>query len=341
MLAIVKGVIFVTGIKIGLKINKMTINPNISRFQGISPLRQLLLSVVIILVAGTGLFSLFLLVGNFIFNGDLALLANSAPETGLNQPWFIMFTLVAQDISFFIIPALIILNLLDPEYKSGILTLRTLRLNDILLVTILAFCVFPVTGLAGQLNSGMTLPDWLSGMEQWMRDKEDYADHLLDVIMTPGTFWGMWLNLIIIAALPAVSEELIFRGVLQRMFHKLFRSGHLSVWVTSFLFSAIHFQFYGFLPRLLLGLIFGYLFLWSRNIWLPIIAHFVNNAVPTVGAYVKGWEAINEPLLATTGKQIAGMIVPLTIAIIILAYFRKRSPEYQQTDPDQPQPHQM
>jgi len=318
----------------------MAINPNISRFQGISPLCQLLVSVVIILVTGTVLFSLFLLAGNLIFNGDLILPVSATPGTVPNQPGFIMFTLVAQDISFFIVPALIILIFLDPEYKSGILSLETLSLNDIFLVTILAFCVFPVTGLAGQLNSGMTLPDKLSGLELWMREKEDYADHLLDVIMTPGTFWGMWLNLIIIAALPAVSEELIFRGVLQRMFHKLVRSGHLSVWITSFLFSAIHFQFYGFLPRLLLGLIFGYLFLWSRNIWLPIIAHFVNNAVPTVGAYVKGWEEINEPLLANPWKQIAGMIVPLTIAILILAYFRKRSSEYQKTEPDQPQPHQ-
>ena len=164
-----------------------------------------------------------------------------------------------------------------------------------MLVTILAFCTFPVTRLAGQLNSGMVLPDWLSGVEQWMKDKEDYANHLMDLIMTPETFSGMWLNILIIAALPAIGEELIFRGVFQKIFHNLFRSGHLSVWVTSFLFSAIHFQFYGFLPRFILGLIFGYLFLWSRNLWLPVIAHFINNAVPTVGAYLKGWEAINEP----------------------------------------------
>jgi uncharacterized protein len=315
----------------------MTINPNISRFQAISPLRKLMLSVVIILTTGAILFSLFLLAGNLIFNGDLSLLANPVAESRSNQPRFIMFILMAQDLSFFIIPSLIILVVLDPG-RTGILNIKTLRLNDILLVTMMAFCAFPVTGLAGQLNSGMTLPDWLSGVEQWMRDKEDYADHLMDVIMTPGTFRGMWLNLLIIAALPAVSEELIFRGVLQGLFQNLFRSGHLAAWITSFLFSAIHFQFYGFLPRLILGLIFGYLFLWSRNIWLPIIAHFVNNAVPTVGAYIKGWEAINEPSLATTGKQIIGILVPLTIGIIILAYFRKRSAEWQQANPDQTQP---
>ena len=149
----------------------------------------------------------------------------------------------------------------------------------------------------------MALPDWLSGIEQWMRAKEDYADHMLEVIMTPETFSGMWLNLLIIAVLPAIGEELIFRGVFQKTLRDLFRSGHLSVWITSVLFSAIHFQFYGFLPRLILGLVFGYIFLWSRNIWLPVIAHFINNAVPTVGAYIKGWETINEPSVTGAAKQ--------------------------------------
>ena len=136
-------------------------------------------------------------------------------------------------------------------------------------------------------------------------------DHLLDVIMTPETLSGMWLNLVIIAALPAIGEELIFRGVFQKILQNLFRSGHLSVWFTSFLFSAIHFQFYGFLPRFILGLIFGYLFLWSRNIWLPVIAHFINNAVPTVGAYIKGWDAINQHSDSVPVTQIIGMISPL------------------------------
>jgi hypothetical protein len=192
-----------------------------------------------------------------------------------------------------------------------------------MLVIILALCTFPVTGLAGRLNSGMVLPDGLSGIGEWMRDKEDYADRLLDLIMTPETLKGMWLNIIVIAALPAIGEELIFRGVFQKIFQNIFRSGHLSVWFTSFLFSAIHLQFYGFLPRFILGLIFGYLFLWSRNLWLPVIAHFINNAVPVAGAYIKGWEAVNSPLAGSIGKQITIVIFSLLIVIVILDSFRQ------------------
>jgi uncharacterized protein len=319
----------------------MAINPNLSGFHRTSPVRQLLISLLIVVAVGTVIFTLFLFAGNFIFSGNLSLAGNPAPVTGLSDPGFIRFTLLAQDISFFIIPALIILVFLDPGYQTGILNLKTVRLNDILLVTIMAFCAFPVTGFAGKLNAGMELPDWLSGIEQWMIEKEDYADHLLEVIMTPATFGGMWFNLLLIAFLPAVGEELIFRGVFQKILHNIFRSGHLSVWVTSVLFSAIHFQFYGFFPRLILGLIFGYLFLWGRNIWLPVIAHLINNAVPTIGAYIKGWETINEPAATGDVKHLIGMIVSMAIGITILARFRKRSAEDRELNPDPPQMDQV
>lgn len=312
----------------------MTINPNLSGFHHGSPIRRLLVSLLIIVAGGTVLFSLFLIAGNLIFYGDLSLPSNPAPGADLSDPGFIKLTLIAQDISFFIIPSLIILVWMDPGYRTGMLNVKAVRLNDVLLVTVLAFCAFPVTGFAGQLNAGMAFPDWLPGIEEWMKEKEDYADHLLKEIMTPATLSGMWFNLLLIAVLPAVGEELIFRGVIQKIFHDLFRSGHLSVWVTSVLFSAIHFQFYGFLPRLILGLIFGYLFLWGRNVWLPVIAHFINNAVPTVGAYSKGWEAINDPSVTSIWKQLTGIIVPLAIGIIIIGWFRKRSAEYLEVNPD-------
>jgi uncharacterized protein len=305
----------------------MTNNLNHPFFYVKSPISQLFASLMVVLITGILLFAIFLLLGKLIFNTDLGVLENLSPETGWKEVAFIKYTLVVQDISFFIIPAVIILTKLNPGYQVGIMNLKTLRINDVILVIILSLCAFPVTSFAGQINSGMEFPDWLSNIEQWMKNKEEYADHLLDLIMTPETFMGMWLNLLIIAALPAVGEELIFRGVLQKILHNLLRSGHFSVWITSFLFSAIHFQFYGFLPRFILGMIFGYLFLWTRNLWFPVIAHFINNALPTVGAYLKGWEKINESTYVSPGGQILGMIVSLTIGVIILTYFRMRSYE--------------
>jgi membrane protease YdiL (CAAX protease family) len=302
----------------------MTIIPKLPVFKVKSPVYQLFVSLFAVLVIGTLLFMLLILEGSRIFDTDPGILGNPLHETGVKELSFIKYTLIVQDLSFFVIPALLILRMMNPGEQSGMLRAGSLRMNDIILVTILALCTFPVTGLAGQFNAGMVLPDRLSGVEQWMREKEDNANNLLELIMSPGTFTGMLLNIIIMAALPAISEELIFRGVFQRIFQNLFRSGHSSVWFTSLLFSSIHLQFYGFLPRLILGLIFGYLFLWSRNLWLPVIAHFLNNAVPTAGAYLKGWDSINQSSGPVSGNQIAGVIISLIIGTIVLFRLRQR-----------------
>jgi uncharacterized protein len=302
----------------------MRINPNFPVFNASTPVRQLVASLLLVLVIGSILFSLFILAGSLLFNTDPGVLQSPSIENGLKDPGFIRFMLVAQDISFFIIPGVIILTKLNPGYDEGILNIKNLPLNEIILVAILAFCTFPVTSLAGELNSGMVLPDWMSNVEQWMKDKEDYANNLMEIIMNPRTFTGMCLNMIIIAAFPALSEELIFRGVFQKIFQNLFRSGHLSVWFTAFLFSAMHLQFYGFLPRFILGLVFGYIFLWSSKLWLPVIAHFINNAIPTAAAYIKGWDAINAPSSVGKWNQISFVILSLIAGIIILGWLHRR-----------------
>jgi uncharacterized protein len=312
----------------------MRLNPNLAAFYARSPVHQLIVSLLLVLFVGALLFYIFILAGSLIFNTDPGVLENPFIGNGLKEAGFIKYSLVVQEISFFIIPAVIILTKLNPGNQTSIMDIKTLRINDVILVIILAFCAFPVTGLAGQLNSGLVLPDWLSGAGEWIRDKEDYADHLLELIMTPGTFAGMLLNLLIIAALPAISEELIFRGIFQKIFQNIFRSGHLSVWFTSFIFSAIHLQFFGFLPRFILGLIFGYLFLWSRNLWLPVIAHFINNAVPVAGVYLKGWEAVNSPPAGSIGKQITVVIFSAVVGILILARLRQGGIEGRKVNPD-------
>jgi membrane protease YdiL (CAAX protease family) len=135
----------------------------------------------------------------------------------------------------------------------------------------------------------------------------------------------MILNLFIIAILPAVGEEFFFRGVLQKILIKLFKSGHVGIWVTAFIFSAIHFQFFGFVPRFILGLIFGYLFFWSGTLWLPVISHFINNAVPVIMAYIQGMEKFNAPTDTPSWKLALALPLPVAIGLVILFYFRNRS----------------
>jgi membrane protease YdiL (CAAX protease family) len=135
----------------------------------------------------------------------------------------------------------------------------------------------------------------------------------------------MILNVFMIAVLPAIGEELIFRGVFQKILCSLFKSGHLAVWATAFIFSALHLQFFGFIPRFILGLIFGYLFLWSGTLWLPVISHFVNNTVPTVAAYIHGFGNNFAPENIPFLNQVIWLPITIFPAIVILMYFRNKS----------------
>ena len=132
----------------------------------------------------------------------------------------------------------------------------------------------------------MKLPALLSGLEDWMRTMEEAAKVLTEKFMKVEAIPGLLFNVFMIAVLPTIGEELLFRGVIQRIFTNMTKNYHWGIWIAAFIFSAFHMQFYGFLPRLLLGAMFGYLLVWTGTIWVPILAHFVNNTMGVVGYYL-------------------------------------------------------
>lgn len=137
---------------------------------------------------------------------------------------------------------------------------------------------FPFIQLLYYLNRQLPLPEALTRME-------DSAENMLQAVLTMNSPWELLLNILVVAILPALGEELLFRGLLQKRMERYFKNGQIAVWITAFLFSAIHLQFEGFLPRLFLGAVLGYLFYWTRNLWIPIFAHFVFNGMQVVGQY--------------------------------------------------------
>lgn len=289
---------------------------------GKSPLYQLFVSMLIIMGIGIFLFSLLLLLGTQIFGSDYSIVDSPATVASQKDIMFLRYVMISQGIALFVIPALIILTLNKPPGRFSMPELKLPQLNDLALVIILAFCIFPLTSFTGQLNSGLLLPDWLSGVQEWMEVKEDNANNMIEALIVSNSSEVLILNLFMIAVLPALGEELIFRGVFQKIGYRLFKSGHLAVWIVAFLFSALHFQFFGFIPRFILGLFFGYLFLWGGTLWLPVLAHFVNNAVPVIGVYIKGWESMNNIQDISFWKQLTGLAIPLVISLLIMQYFR-------------------
>jgi membrane protease YdiL (CAAX protease family) len=189
------------------------------------------------------------------------------------------------------------------------------------------FCVIllmplalPAVNWLKSLNDMVVLPHFMSGVELWMQQMEHQSELLTEKFLSVSSYSGLALNLLVMAAIPALGEELFFRGILQTVLgEKLNR--HLAVWITAFIFSAIHLQFYGFLPRFLLGAALGYLFLFSGSIWASIVAHFINNALAVLLFFLtfNGYLTFDMDALGTQNTWWLGF---LSLTLVCLLFYR-------------------
>lgn len=197
----------------------------------------------------------------------------------------------------------------------------------------LMLIALPAINLVGYFNQQMSLPAFLEPLEQWMKTAEANAAHLTEQFLSVTTFDGLIINILLMALLPAVAEELTFRGVLQRLIQTqtneaINREGkrvHLAIWCTAILFSAIHMQFYGFLPRMLMGALFGYALVWTGSLWIPILMHFTNNAMAVILYFLairSGWDMNKVDTIGTNDTLWLG-VVSLVLTIIGIYAFRR------------------
>lgn len=177
----------------------------------------------------------------------------------------------------------------------------------------------------GALNESLNFPD-LFGIEQWMKESEKSATELTEVMLAMPNIGSLLFVLIMIALLPAIGEELLFRGVLQRVIADHTKSIHMGIWISAIMFSAIHLQFYTFLPRVVLGALFGYMFVWSGNIWYPILGHFVNNAAAVIFAYLGQHNMISKEVedIGSGDNMILYGSLSLVIGILFFYLFYRR-----------------
>ena len=197
----------------------------------------------------------------------------------------------------------------------------------------LMLMALPAINLVGYFNQQMSLPAFLEPLEQWMKTSEESAARLTEQFLNVSTYGGLIINILLMALLPAVAEELTFRGVLQRLIQTqtneaINREGkrvHLAIWCTAILFSAIHMQFYGFLPRMLMGALFGYALVWTGSLWIPILMHFTNNAMAVILYFLairSGWDMDKVDTIGTNDTLWLG-VVSLVLTIIGIYAFRR------------------
>ena len=196
--------------------------------------------------------------------------------------------LTVQDVLAFIVPALVAMALF---YRRPLHTMcldRAPSWKAILVVLLFYLVSLPAMNWLVSLNESMSLPASLSGIEQWMRTTEDAAAQTTKELLDIHTIGELLACTFVVGLMAGVSEEILFRGAMLRTMQDSRLGTHAVVWIVAIIFSAIHMQFFGFLPRMLLGVWLGYLLVWSRCLWVPIIAHSLNNSTVVLFSYLTG-----------------------------------------------------
>ncbi|HXP50165.1 MAG TPA: CPBP family intramembrane glutamic endopeptidase, partial [Bacteroidia bacterium] len=228
----------------------------------------------------------------------------------------------------FIVPAAVFSLLVSSNRLEYLHANKLGKISTLILGGLLMWCAFPLINYMGELNSRLQLPASMHDIQTWMKAKEDEAGALTNAFMDHQTIKGLLLNLFMVGFLAAVAEELFFRATLQQLIIKATGNIHVGVWVTGILFSAIHFEFFGFFPRMLMGVYLGYLFVWSKSVWVPIFAHFVNNATVVFLMYLEDKNMLPKKVdeLGTNSSQIGYVIVSMVIvAVLMLVIYRIES----------------
>ena len=187
----------------------------------------------------------------------------------------------------FLLPSLVTAYLITPT-PSEYLSTRSFSPSCILPLTILsATILIPFTSLLASWNDAIPFPEWMSVIENAFREQQKMLADMTTKLTIMNDMNGLFVVLFCIAVIPAICEEFFFRGFVQRFIQELTHKKHLAVWITAAIFSAIHFEFFAFFPRLLLGAWFGYLLLLTGSIWITVAAHFTNNAVFVILMYLQ------------------------------------------------------
>jgi len=288
-----------------------------------TPYSKFLISVGIIMISAVFFTLISTFLASVIYGVDMAQLAILMGE--LENPSNIAVLKMVQTVSAigtFIVPPFVLAWLFHPSPLDFLSIRKKPAFSSSVLIIALLFLAVPLINHLGEVNSHFHLPSFLKGMEDWMKASEEQAARLTEAFLIMPTPSDMIMNLFMVAVIPAIGEELLFRGIIQNIFSRWLKNNHVAVWLAAILFSAMHMQFYGFIPRLLLGAMLGYLLVWSGNLWWPIIAHFVNNAAAVIFTYFYQNNMSNfDPDKIGVGYEQMNMVILSIVCTGVLLFF--------------------
>jgi len=293
-----------------------------------SAAKIILLILIVLALALVGSF-IAMALAVMLYHCDINTLSRIIRNPDEAHVHIIKFFQIFQSVTLFIIPALVA-SWLFSKNAPGYLKVNTqTSAFTVLLVFLSVFAAIPLLNIVTSFNARLDLPDSWQVLENEMKAMEESAGRLTELFLKSNSTADLLINFLMIAILPAIGEELFFRGVVQRLLIELTKNEHIGIFIAAFVFSFIHFQFYGFLPRFLLGLYFGYLFIWSGTIWIPIAAHLANNGI-AVFYYHFASKPVGQTALDTVGTTddpgyLLYISVFTTCILIGMIYLREKN----------------
>ena len=269
-------------------------------------------------------FFLGLKVELYTYNLDFKGFSNLLQD--LNNPVFVpllRFFVAMQTIALFAIPPIILALIYDKKPIAIFKLNKKPTLHYLGLSLVLILIANPFVNLLSDFNSQIL--DSILGVTNSLKTEDLQTQKIFAALLKDTHLLSLFTNTIIIALLPAVCEELFFRGLLQKVVLRKYMTMHYAVFLSAFIFSFFHFQFYGFIPRFILGIAFGYIFEWTGSLWITICIHFTNNFLAVFFNYLISKNIINNSIesIGTGSTQWLGYFGAILSFAVFYVMYRK------------------
>ena len=267
------------------------------------------LRIIVLIIFSSFVFVNLVISVFYIISGGVS----SSGIENLLEDRVLMLSLNSLSIMIFISPYFYVNKL--SNYSIKIFPINS---TPVILVLLSTFFFMILNSGVIEWNKSINFPEFMNSFETWAFNKEKELEKITIFLVSFENNWEFLFGILSIALIPGICEEYLFRGVLQKNFYLISKNIHIAVWLSAFFFSALHLQFYGFFPRMLLGVLFGYIYYWSGSILYPMIAHIFNNFFSLTVFYFSQKGLLNENFEVSVNSSPK---IPMVLIIISAVLF--------------------
>jgi len=280
--------------------------------------------LMLLAVSAFGMFFSF-----FLFQILIATKAGISPEIIKNiqqnifdYPNILRGVSFLQTLCIFLFPAIICAWLFSDNYKEYLGIEQTFTISVSIWTAISMIVAIPFINSMISLNHQIVFPEALKNIETLLKEMEESANKAYNLLLDTKSIPEIIFNFLFICVIVAICEEFMFRGLLQKLLGRMFKNPHILIWIVAILFSVLHRQFYGLLPRMLLGLWLGYLMYYTKSIWIPVLAHFVNNFIGVGWYYIFPNSPDEMEIIDTIGTGSTWWLAFASLALFFFCFSR-------------------